>query len=357
MHLPTMFEETNMLGKARQALQTHPRSITMVVNPRSAGGVNDFSSEGDYWWPDIDNLDGPYHRRDGVSNPDQFMAHRELMVGMAEDVAALASAYHLTSEPCFIQAASAHLAAWFIEPATRMNPHLNFGQAIHGRCSGRDIGIIDTVHLCEVAVVLRALESDLPAFVTKGVRDWFAQYLEWLTSSEMGCSEQRKTNNHGTAWHLQVACFAAATDQYATMDYLRQNFGGLLASQMARDGSFPLELARTRPYNYSLFNLDIFCALSVVLGAGETHLLESLIPAFEYHAPFVADKTRWPHKHDITFWEEWPLRHAFLYFAGHALGCREWIDLWHSLPEKTNSFEAKRNLPIRNLGLWFHRFP
>ena len=32
----------------------------------------------------------------------------------------------------------------------------------------------------------------------------------------------------------------------------------LVPNQIAADGSFPLELRRTKPYGYSLFNLDAF---------------------------------------------------------------------------------------------------
>lgn len=58
---------------ASAALAASPRTITSARNPRSAGGANDFSSEGDYWWPDPNNPDGPYIQRDGLSNPGNFV--------------------------------------------------------------------------------------------------------------------------------------------------------------------------------------------------------------------------------------------------------------------------------------------
>jgi Alginate lyase len=45
----------------------------------SAGGLHDYFSEGDYWWPDPKNPDGPYIQRDGQSNPANFDDHRKAM--------------------------------------------------------------------------------------------------------------------------------------------------------------------------------------------------------------------------------------------------------------------------------------
>ena len=39
--------------------------------------------------------------------------------------------------------------------------------------------------------------------------------------------------------------------------------------------------------------------------------------AFMY--PFIADKKKWPHKPDVMYWDEWPIRHASLLFGGLAL--------------------------------------
>src|SRR5688500_18805674 len=127
------------------------RSVTAVRAERSAGGVHDFYSEGDYWWPDPANPDGPYVQRDGETNPDNFVAHRDAMRRLSVIVPALVAAHRLTGEARYASAAAAHLRAWFVDTATMMSPHLLYGQAIKGRVTGRGIGIIDTIHLVEVA--------------------------------------------------------------------------------------------------------------------------------------------------------------------------------------------------------------
>src|SRR5205807_2801744 len=83
--------------------------------------------------------------------PDNFVEHRRAMIRLSVIVPALAAAYKLTHDRKYSDAATRHLRAWFIDDATRMSPHLLYAQAIKGRFTGRGTGIIDTLHLVEVA--------------------------------------------------------------------------------------------------------------------------------------------------------------------------------------------------------------
>ena len=151
-------ERPRVLKAAEAYLKMGPKTIVSAVAPRSAGGTHDYFSEGDYWWPDPKNPDGPYIRRDGETNPENFTAHRDLLIRFSIQASALAAAWMLTRRRRFAEHAAAHLRAWFTTTATRMNPNLQFAQAIHGIDTGRSIGIIDTLHLVEVAqaaIVLR----------------------------------------------------------------------------------------------------------------------------------------------------------------------------------------------------------
>ena len=67
-----------------------------------------------------------------------------------------------------------------------MNPNLEYAQAISGLNTGRGIGIIDTLHLVEPA---RAATLLATAGVLDGateIQGWFAEYLEWMRTSEHG---------------------------------------------------------------------------------------------------------------------------------------------------------------------------
>src|SRR6478672_10130617 len=87
------------LKEAEWALQQEPITVTAETSPRSAGGKHDFFSGGDYWWPNPASPDSPYIQRDGMTNPDNFVAHRLAMIRFSKIVGALASAYILDKNP------------------------------------------------------------------------------------------------------------------------------------------------------------------------------------------------------------------------------------------------------------------
>src|SRR5690242_21720573 len=85
-----------------------------------------------------------------MTNPDHFVEHRHALIRLSVQVPALTAAWHLTKKRAYANHAAEHLRAWFLNPATLMNPNLQYAQAIHGRTIGRGTGIIDTIHLVEV---------------------------------------------------------------------------------------------------------------------------------------------------------------------------------------------------------------
>lgn len=176
----TAFERTRVLKAANKYLGEAPVTVTAAGSPRSAGGRHDFFSEGDYWWPDPANPKGPYVQRDGMTNPDNFVEHRRAMIRLSLAVPALAAAYKITRDRKYAAHAATHLRAWFVDEATRMNPNLEYAQAIQGRFTGRGTGIIDTLHLVEVARA--AWQLDLKPADLAGVKGWFASYIDWMTT-------------------------------------------------------------------------------------------------------------------------------------------------------------------------------
>src|SRR5580692_11489844 len=188
------FEHDRVLRAADQYLAEKPITVTAAHSPRSAGGQHDFFSEADYWWPDPKNPDGPYIQRDGMSNPDNFVDHRRAMVRLSLIVPALAAAYKITRSRKYSDHAALHLRAWFVDGASRMNPNLQYAQAIKGISTGRGTGIIDTLHLVEVARA--SWQLDLAPRDLDGVKKWFAEYLEWMTTHPYGIAERDTKNNH-----------------------------------------------------------------------------------------------------------------------------------------------------------------
>lgn len=161
-------------------MSAEPVTVTAFIAERSAGSLHDFYSEGDYWWPDSLNPDGPYIRRDGRTNPDNFVQHRHAMIRFSRIVGNLTSAYLLTGDESYVKPVLTHVRAWFINDSTRMNPNLLYAQAIKGVATGRGIGIIDTIHLIEVVQSLSRLRDAglVPDDVDSGVSKWLAGYVD-----------------------------------------------------------------------------------------------------------------------------------------------------------------------------------
>lgn len=357
LELPSI-ERPRVLKAANEYLAAPPVTVTASSSPRSAGGKHDFFSEGDYWWPDPAKPDGPYIQRDGMTNPDNFVEHRRAMVRLSLIVPALAAAYKLTRDRKYAAHAAAHLRAWFVDGATRMNPSLLYAQAIKGRFTGRGIGIIDTLHLIEVARA--AGQIDLPKPDLDGVRQWFAAYIDWMTTHPYGIAERDAKNNHGTCWVTQVAAFAHLTGDRQRLDYCRDRFKTVLVpNQMAPDGSFPEELRRTKPYGYSIFNLDAMAILVQTLTTKEDNLWTWRMPdgrgmakAMAWMFPYLADKKKWTRPPDVMYHDEWPVRQPCLLFGGLALDRPEYLDVWKKLDPDPAVEEVLRNWPVRQPILW-----
>jgi len=358
----SVFDRSRVLKAANQYLKEQPITITASSSPRSAGGLHDFFSEGDYWWPDPQNPDGPYIQRDGMSNPNNFVDHRRYLMRLSLQVPALAAAWKITKDERYSRHAVEHLHAWFIDEETRMNPNLQFAQAIHGRFTGRGIGIIDTIHLVEVARATEILKDSKALNMTElgGVIQWFNDYLQWMTTSKNGIDERDAKNNHGTCWVMQVAAFAELVGNQELREYCRNRFKTVLVpNQIAADGSFPEELRRTKPYGYSLFNLDALATSCGLLSSERDNLWtfttsdgRSMSKAMTYMYPFIKNKKAWPLKPDVMYDAEWPMRHASLLFAGRALRKPEYIELWKTLPAESKVEEVIRNFFIRQPVLW-----
>jgi hypothetical protein len=354
-------DRRRILDAAYKYRALEPATITAFPSAKSPGGPHDYFSQADYFWPDPKNPDGTYINRDGQSNPDNFNGHRKAMIALSIQMPALTAAWLLTREREFGQRACEHLRAWFIAPATRMNPNLEFSQGVHGASTGRSYGIIDTLHLVEVA---RAASLVAPDFLNTeeqaALKDWFGSYLAWMKTSDKGIKERDALNNHATCWALQAAEFARlAGDSPTRNEVHRQYTEVLLPGQLGLNGSFPKELERTKPYSYSIFNFDVMAALSQSLKDVEPDLLvfhladgRGLSKAAEFLYPYLKDKTAWPYTKDIEHFDSLPVRSPGLLFAGLACRRQPYLELWKTMNPDPSDPEIIRNYPIRQPLLW-----
>lgn len=354
-------DRKRILDAAAAYLAQEPVTITAFPTKRSAGGLHDFYSQADYFWPDPKNPNGPYINRDGQSNPDNFNEHRRVMVALSIQMPALTAAWLLTGDRVYGKRACDHLRAWFITPATRMNPNLQYAQAVQGVSTGRSYGIIDTLHLVEVARAASFLTPKmLNAEESAAVRAWFVSYLDWLKNSVPGEQERDAKNNHAMCWALQAAEFARLVGNDATRSEIYGRYKDiLLPDQLAIDGSFPKELIRTKPYSYSIFNFDIMAGLCQSLKGLTPDPPAFQLPdgrglgkAAEFIYPYIKDKSAWKWAHDVEHFDSLPVRSPGLLFAGLALHQQPYIDLWKTLNPDPTDREIIRNYPIRQPLLW-----
>src|ERR1041385_6244018 len=196
-------DRQRILDAADAALALEPITITKFRAKLSEGGPNDFYSNGDYWWPNPNTTNGlPYVQRDGQTNPENFVEHRRCVMQLRGAVAALGAAYKISGEDRYAAKAAALLKVFLLDSQTRMNPSLKYAQAIPGVSPGRGIGIIDTLHLIEVPLAVKEMQKS-PAFPAKdfaGLKEWFREYVEWMTTSKNGNDEANAKNNHAVAF-------------------------------------------------------------------------------------------------------------------------------------------------------------
>jgi Alginate lyase len=354
-------DHERVLKAADQYMSEKPITITAYPASRSAGGLHDYFSEADYFWPDPANPDGPYINRDGMSNPNNFNEHRHALIRMSIQVPALVAAYEISGDRKYADHAMEHLRAWFVDDATQMNPSLPYAQAVHGRVTGRSYGIIDTLHLVEVsrAIVVLRDHHAIDAKDDAAISQWFTDYLKWLTTNQAGITEGNSQNNHATCYWLQIAAFATLVNDQAKLEESRKRYKEQLLPQMGGDGSFPKELARTKPYGYSMFDLDQMVTLCQMLSTPTDNLWtfaladgRTIRKGVEYMYPYVKDKSTWPLKPDVMYYQFWPARSPAWLFAGWAFGDQKYLDLWKSLEANPTNDEVLRNLPLRQPVLW-----
>lgn len=302
-----------LMQKAAVALEQGPYSVTYKNIVPPGGTKNDYMSMGPYWWPDLSKPDGlPYIRRDGEVNPESGIDKDQLR-GLIEDVRTLSLAWYFSGEKDYARKAAELLRVWFLDEETLMNPHLEYGQAIPGRTSGRGIGIIDTKSFSTLVDAIVVLESSgaLRKHEEEELRSWFGEYFNWLISSQHGKDEDVYPNNHSVAYDVQVTSIA----RYLGNDeYVSAKVSAVPAARIDKmiraDGRQPEELIRTKAYGYSVANLGNFfdvaeTGLKVGIDIfGYTNPEGgSLQKALEFVTGYLGRQSEWPWE-QIADWEQ-----------------------------------------------------
>ncbi|MCF2494143.1 alginate lyase family protein [Dyadobacter chenhuakuii] len=298
----------DLVAQADKALQSEPYSVTYKSKVPPSGDKHDYMSVGPYWWPDSTKADGlPYIRKDGQVNPERFsIKDADYHGSLCRDVYRLSLAWYFTGETKYSDQAAKLLRIWFLDKKTRMNPNLNFGQAIPGRTDGRGIGIIDTRALAVLIDGVQLLKDSksLSAADYHEIQDWYRAFLNWMRTSPIGLDEADEHNNHGTWYDVQTVSMALFTGQPdLAKEILEQQTKKRISSQLDTSGAQPHELARTVSWNYSMMNLQGFFQLAALGDNVGIDLWNYVTPdgksiksAFKWMLPFAQKKKEWTHQ-------------------------------------------------------------
>tara|TARA_B100000459_G_scaffold104346_1_gene60146 strand:- start:342 stop:1505 length:1164 start_codon:yes stop_codon:yes gene_type:complete len=296
----------DLLQRADRTLGKPLYSVMSKTLTPDSGDKHDYMSFGPYWWPDPKKEDGlPFINRDGEVNPDSrdSRSDRPKLSALIDELKILSMAYYLSKDNKYAERGAALINTWFLDKNTRMNPNLNYGQAIPGRAKGRGIGIIETRKLDKIvdALILFSGSKEFTDDIILGTKKWFNDYLTWLLTSKNGQDEAKTKNNHGTWYDFQVAALALYCDRkddaltvFKRVDSLR------IPKQIKEDGSQPHELARTRSFDYSKMNIQGFLKLARLAEHLDFDLWNSnekrLLKAVLFLEPYSNEEMKWPHK-------------------------------------------------------------
>ncbi len=285
---------------------------------------HDYVSLATYFWPNPDTKDGlPYIRHDGQRTPETAEYDAEPLGNFARDVKSLALAYYLSGDEKYAARAALLLRTWYFDPETKMNPNLDHAQLIKGVNLGRGTGIIDSLRLIETIDAAQML-SGSKAWTTEDdekLKQWFGDYLHWLLTSKNGKDEAASKNNHGSWYDVQVTAFAIYTGDLATAKRVTSEAGmKRIAVQVEKDGSQPLEMARTRSLHYSIFNTqaltelaDLAARVDVPLWSFSTPDGRSIRTTIDWLLPYATEEKEMGEAANHTGWRREmlvPLRRA-----------------------------------------------
>lgn len=304
----TAIPSVSLEKEVRKALVAPIKSIIDKVVPSPSGNAHDYISYGRYYWPDPATPNGlPFIKKDGHPNRDMIdKGDGKLLGAFVDNVETLALGWSQLHNPEAARRAGNWLRVWMITPATRLNREFEYAQIRMGtnHNHGSASGLIDTRSLIRVIDATRLLHGSpgLTAIEEKAVKEWFTDYLHWLTTSPNGRAEHEAKNNHGS-WYLTQAVaisrFIGRDEQaklFAHEDFARINW------QIDHDGRQPLETARVDGLSYSVFNLEaqlriarLAYPLGVDLWNYTTPQKGSLKKALDYLKTFDAAPQKWPH--------------------------------------------------------------
>ena len=258
----------SLLSQAESALTRGPYSVTDKTAIAPSQKKNDYFTIAPYFWPNPNSSDGlPYISIDGkrvpgtkLYEPESDRYDRTRIQYLFDDSLISVLAWCFSGNKKYAEHAANLLNVFFLDPNTRMNPHLEFAQVRRGHNDDKGFrtGIIELKDFYFYLDAVRILDEFgfLNDTQTGKFEEWVSEYLGWLLKSIQGQEEAEADNNHGTYYDLQVASLASFLNQTETLDQTFERSINRILQQISFDGSQPKELKRTLSKHYCCFNLQ-----------------------------------------------------------------------------------------------------
>jgi len=293
-----------LIKDAEKALKFGPVSVMEKTNTPPSGDKHDYMSLAPYHWPDSSKPGGlPYIRKDGQTNPEvKEYKDKDYQPKLCEHLQTLALAYYFSEDEMYAGHAAKLLRVWFLDAETKMNPNLNYGQAIKGVNEGRGAGLIDTRHYVKLVDAIGLLKGSKSWKATdqKGMQQWFADFLNWMQTSKIGKDELKAKNNHGAWYDAQRLALALFIDSADLAKKIVNNAAGRLDYQIDDNGFFPAEMERTISLHYTVFVMNAFFSIArmsektgIDFWKLTTPSGKSLQKSFTVLKPYLADEKNW----------------------------------------------------------------
>jgi hypothetical protein len=303
-----------LILEADLARQRGPHSVMQKTEMAPSGDLHDYYHPAPYWWPNPATPGGyPHVFRDGervlgtrLYEPESARFDRTRLQLLFDDTTVLALGWLATGRDGYAQHAAQLIRTWFLDPETRMNPHLSYAQ-VRGRWpgdTGAKSGLIEMKDLYYLLDAVRIVERSgaLDEDERAAFRAWLRDYLEWLQTSEQGTEERLTRNNHGTCYDLQTASIAAFLGDAELLERTFLTSRERILEQFTAEGGQPHEMTRTQTAHYCLFNLQCWVNLATLAEACGHDLWSfegqdgrGLARAFGWLLPHMAMES-WPHQ-------------------------------------------------------------
>jgi hypothetical protein len=278
------------------------------------------------------------------ANPESFVANKTALDAMSNAVFALGAGGFFLDETRYAKRAARVVRAWFLDPATRMSPDLEFARAtgvIDGRAFIRAIQGMEFL----------AQSGNWDPKEQAAVRRWFAEYLLWLTESDNAEEEKLSGDYRASWWAAQTSAVATFVENASVRNLVFRFYREqIFPRQIRSDGSATKEESRTKPLWSSAFNLEAMvtiCRIAQVQGVdlwqarGRNNA--TIVTVIDYLLPYLTEPHKW-RKEQVADSPKGQL--DFLAFAGMGLKRPEFVSLFRKLERKQDAWLSLVDLVI-----------